>query len=241
MHNNNLSNASWESFWKENPTGFNSTMAQSTLFFAQQLDEQYPISINDHFLDIGCGPGFLMAYLKDRCELVHGTDISEKYIEICKQQFVSAQNVSVSLSKVYDFEAYDQLIIDQKINRVVMLSVLQYYNNETAVRDLIIALKKTAEIQQFTCLLADIIPTQHSTFGDIFSIIKHAIRKGYTLKFARFLAYAIFSDYRKIKKNGLLQIDESFFTNLSIELKVDIKIVRNLTLHSGRYSVLINF
>lgn len=234
-------NSNWESFWKENPTGFNATMAQSTLFFAKCLDERYPISNHDHFLDIGCGPGFLMAYLKDKCELVHGTDISEKYIEICKQQFTAYPNISLSVSKVYDFETYDKLIIDQQINKVVMLSVLQYYSSETMVKNLIVALKKTAQTQKFSCLLADLIPKKHSTIADISSIIKHAIKKGYTLKFIRFLAYAVFSDYRKTKKNGLLQIDESFFTNLSEELKVDIKIVRDLTLHTGRYSVLIEF
>jgi hypothetical protein len=121
------------------------------------------------------------------------------------------------------------------------MSVLQYYNSEKDVRDLIISLKETAKGQKFTCLLADIIPIKHSILGDITNILKHAIKKGYILKFVKFLGFALFSDYRKFKKNGLLQIDESFFTDLSKELMVDIKIIKDLTLHTGRYSVLINF
>ena len=89
--------------------------------------------------------------------------------------------------------------------------------------------------------MADIIPIKHSTLSDITSILKHAIKKGYMIKFVKFLAFAVFSDYRKFKKIGLLQIDESFFTNLSKELMIDIKIIKDLTLHTGRYSVLISF
>ena len=241
MKSNHQENSNWELFWKENPTGFNSTMAQSTLFFAESLAQSIPINTKDHVLDIGCGPGFLVDDLKDKCELVHGTDISEKYIEICKQRFGAEKNLSFSISKVYDFESYHHLIVDYQINRVILLSVLQYYNSEKEVKELILAFKKTAGEQKFSCLLADIIPTKHSTIGDIFSILKHAIKKGYKLKFVKFLAYAVFSDYRKIKKSGLLQIDESFFINLSEELKFDIKIIKDLTLHTGRYSVLINF
>ena len=241
MTNSNQENSNWESFWKKNPTEFNSTMAQSTLFFAESLAEKFPVSPKNHFLDIGCGPGFLIDYLKDKCELIHGTDISEKYIEICKHRFESEKNLSFSVSKVYDFEAYHQLIVDYQIDRVILMSVLQYYNCEKEVKELIQTLKKTAVEQKFSCLLADIIPTKHSTLSDITSILKHAIKKGYMLKFVKFLAFAVFSDYRKFKKIGLLQIDESFFTNLSKELMIDIKIIKDLTLHTGRYSVLISF
>jgi hypothetical protein len=114
--------------------------------------------------------------------------------------------MSFSVSKGYDYEAYHVLITENLINRVVMLSVLQYYKDEAEVQNLITELSKTAEKQPFTCLLADVIPKKHSTVGDIFSIIKHAIKKGYTLKFVKFLGYALFSDYSKAKKNGLLQI-----------------------------------
>ncbi len=241
MDNLQQTNSTWESFWKENPTGFNATMEKSTLFFAQRLNQEYPIKSSDRFLDIGCGPGFLIKYLKNKCSLAYGTDISEKYIEICAAEFAKDKNTAFSVTKVYDYEAYHQLIIENKVSRVVLLSILQYYSSKTDVRNLIESLRKTAINQRFSCLLADIIPTHHSTIGDIFSIIKHAIRNGYTFKFIKFLSYAVFSDYRKIKKNGFLQIEEAFFTELAQELKLELKIIKNLTMHTGRYSVLIEF
>jgi SAM-dependent methyltransferase len=239
MHNKE--NSTWESFWKENPIGFNSTMSQATLFFSQQLEKVLPLKSSDHFLDIGCGPGFFIDSIKDKCEFVHGTDISEKYIQLCKAQYAQYPNISFSVTKAYDYEKYHQLIIDNQISKLLMLSILQYYKSEADVKELILSLNNTAKHQKFIGVLADIIPTNHSTLGDILSIIKHAVKKGYTLKFLRFLIFAVFSDYRKTKKNGMLQIDRSFFNNIAEELELKIEFVNDLTLHSGRYSVLIYF
>ncbi len=234
-------NSTWESFWKENPIGFNSTMAQATLYFSQQLEKVLPSKLSDRFLDIGCGPGFFIDAIKQKCEFVHGTDISEKYIQLCKERYGQYPNVSFSVTKAYDYEKYHQLIIDNKINKLLILSMLQYYKSEADVAALILSLNNTSKHQKFTCLLADIIPTKHSALNDILSIIKHAVKNGYTLKFLRFLMFAVFSDYRKIKKNGMLQIDKSFFYNIAKDLDLKIEVVNNLTLHSGRYSVLIYF
>jgi 2-polyprenyl-3-methyl-5-hydroxy-6-metoxy-1,4-benzoquinol methylase len=129
MHNKEKSSSTWEKFWKENPTGFNSTMSQATLCFAETLDQKYPILPTDRILDIGCGPGFLVTHLKGKSAFVHGTDISAKYIQICKEQFEKDSNTSFSVSKVYDFEIYNELIKSNQINRVILLSVLQYYKS----------------------------------------------------------------------------------------------------------------
>jgi SAM-dependent methyltransferase len=233
--------STWESFWKENPIGFNFTMSQATLYFSQQLEKVLPSKPGDRFLDIGCGPGFFINAIKDKCEFAHGTDISEKYIQLCKKQYAQYPNISFSVTKAYDYEKYHQLIIDNRISKLLMLSILQYYKSEADVKELILSLNNTAKHQKFIGVLADIIPTKHSTLGDILSIAKHAVKNGYTLKFFRFLIFAVFSDYRKTKKNGMLQIDRSFFNNIAKELDLKIEIVNNLTLHSGRYNVLIYF
>jgi SAM-dependent methyltransferase len=216
-------------------------MSKATLFFSQQLEKVLPLKLSDRFLDIGCGPGFFIDAIKDKCELVHGTDISEKYIQLCKQQYAQYPNISFSVTKPYDYEKYHQLIIDNKINKLLMLSILQYYKTEADVKTLISSLNNTSKYQKFIGVLADIIPKNHSTLGDILSITKHAVKKGYTLKFFRFLLFAVFSDYRKTKKNGMLQIDRSFFNSIANELGLKIEFVNDLTIHSGRYSVLIYF
>lgn len=243
--NNNSSidhnQSTWETFWKKNPTGFDSMMKQATLFFARAFNKQYPIKSDDHILDIGCGPGFFIDYIKDKCNLVHGIDISEKYVEICKEKYKDHKNLSFSVNDSYNFSTYNHIIIKKKIDKVIMLSVLQYYKDLNEVRNLISSFKEIDGQQHFRCILADIIPENNSIVADLKSIIKNSIGKGHTMDFIKFLFYVFFSDYRKTKKNGILHINESFFINLCNELGLKIQIVKNLTVHSGRYSVIIDY
>jgi len=238
-HNKQVNN--WELFWKKNPIGFNAVMFQSTLFFSQQFEKKFPIKSTDNLLDIGCGPGFFIDYVKTKFGNIHGIDISENYIDLCKNNFKDFKSLKFSVSKPYDYKAYHQQITENKINKVLILSVLQYYNSLVDVKNLIVELKKTASQQKFTCLLADISPQNHSAVSDVLDLVKHSFKKGYLYKFAEFIFYVLFSDYSKTKKIGILEIDSSFFDDLAQELDLDIKIIKNLTVHTTRYSVLITF
>lgn len=231
----------WEGFWKNSPNQFNDTMYQSTKYFAERYKQEFPLTNNDRVLDIGCGPGFLIQLIKDECGQIVGTDISGTYIAEAKQTFANDPKVVLKHSKPYDFYFYGSLIQKHQINKVVVLSILQYYENESKIVELVKALKAQAKLQPFSLLLADIIPTKHSAVSDIKDIVSHATKKGYVFKFFKFLFYAVFSDYRKTKKLGMLTVDPSFFVSLGKELEINIQIIQKLTLHSGRYSVLINF
>ncbi|WP_129714553.1 class I SAM-dependent methyltransferase [Pedobacter sp. SYP-B3415] len=231
----------WEHFWKTNPSGFDEIMLRSTAYFADKLEAEYPGKKTERLLDLGCGPGFLTGLLKDHYAYIHGTDISSAYVDACRLRFSDAQNVEFSLSAAYDFEYYIKVIERKQITRVVMLSVLQYYRSVEEVKGLLVALKAASETQKFVCLLADVIPTGHSMFSDIGSIVLQALKNGYALKFARFITYALFSDYRKTKKQGLLQIDPDFFKQAARDLNVKVTFVKGLSIHSGRYNVLLDF
>lgn len=239
MQNKPLTN--WANFWQTNPEGFNDIMNLSTLYFADKLKKEYPLQKHDCFFDLGCGPGFLINQVVDKVNLVVGTDISEKYIEICDKNFALVKNVHLVKIEAYDFESYSNIILNYNVNKVIMLSVLQYYENIEMVKKLIVSLKNNSNNHKFSLFLCDIIPENHSVISDIASVFYNSLLKKYTLKFLKFLAYAVLSDYTKIKKIGLLKINPIFFTNLANELNIKSTIVKNLTIHSGRYSVLLNF
>lgn len=236
-----IKSSNWANYWQTNPDGFNEIMNLSTKYFADKLKDKYPLHKDDRVLDIGCGPGFLFNEFVNKVDLYVGTDISDKYIEICKNNILNSLNTCFTVSKAYDFEIYGKLILDNRINKVVMLSVLQYYQNKDMIIKLINHLKEISQHQKFTFLIADIIPENHSVLGDVASISYNSIKKNYTLKFIKFLCYALFSDYRKIKKNGLLNINPEFFVKLAKDLNVKITLVKNITIHSSRYSVLLDF
>jgi ubiquinone/menaquinone biosynthesis C-methylase UbiE len=49
----------------------------------------------DIILDIGSGPGYLAAFLKDRVKEIHCLDTSQRYLEMCKDKLVGHNNVFV--------------------------------------------------------------------------------------------------------------------------------------------------
>ncbi|RYZ40125.1 MAG: class I SAM-dependent methyltransferase, partial [Sphingobacteriales bacterium] len=189
-------------------------------------------------LDLGCGPGFLVNQLKGKAAAVHGADISPAYVEACRQQHPEATFTCV---KAYDNEAYGDIIREHTISRVIMLSVMQYYTDKEAVKALVQTLARAAQHQPLTFLIADLIPPNHAFLDDFKSLLGHALKKGYIFSLARFMAYAVFSDYRKYNKAGILQLEPAFFEALGHELGVQVKIIKGLTPHSGRYNVLFDF
>lgn len=236
-----IPSSNWTNYWQTNPEGFNDIMNLSTKYFADKLYDKYPLIKNDRVLDIGCGPGFLFNEIVKKVELFVGTDISDNYIKVCNSSSSITPNTHFLVSDAYDFETYGKLILEYRINKVIMLSVLQYYQNTEMIIKLISHFKEISRHQKFTFLIADIIPENHSVLGDVASISYNSIKKNYAFKFIKFICYALFSDYRKIKKSGLLKIKPEFFVKLADDLNVKITVVKNITIHSGRYSVLLDF
>ena len=231
----------WEDYWKDSPAGFNEIMYQSTVYFGNQLVKNFPVSTSDSILDYGCGPGFLVDYLEKTNARIHGMDISETYIKMCQEKFKANQNLSFSVTKSYDFEELRRIIIEKKVNKVIILSILQYYQTHEQVEELVLSLQKIAKEQPFTCILADIIPENHQFLADVMNLVKNALKDGYSLKFVNFILFALFSDYRKVKKNGFLTIDYPFFENLGKKNNIKMEKIDDLTIHSSRYNVLMSF
>lgn len=231
----------WGEYWKNNPAGFNDIMRQSTIFFAKRYLKLKPLDSNDTILDYGCGPGYLIDYLKKTDATFHGMDISEIYIKSCIEEFKENGNITFSKTNSYDFGELESVIIDKKIKSVVILSILQYYQKMANVENLLKSLKKVAVHQPFDCVIADIIPSDHSFLKDVGSIIKNAVKDHYTIKFIKFIFYALLSDYRKAKKNGFLIIDFSDLETICKRENIQIKKIENLTIHSSRYSVQLKF
>ena len=231
----------WEDYWKDSPAGFNEIMYQSTVYFGNQLVKHFPVLTSDSILDYGCGPGFLVDYLEKTNARIHGMDISETYVKMCQEKFKANQNLSFSVTKSYDFEELRKIIIEKKVNKVIILSILQYYQTDKQVEELVLSLQKIAKEQPFNCVLADIIPENHQFIADVMNLVKNALKDGYSLKFVKFIFFAIFSDYRKVKKNGFLTIDYPFFANLGEKNNIKMEKIDDLTIHGSRYNVVMSF
>lgn len=239
MNNNNTPGPSWANFWTSNPAGFNTVMSQATHFFATQLEKEWPVLSSDRIMDLGCGPGFLEDQISGKAEKVLGIDISETYVNSCKSKgYPDTEFLTV---KPFDNETYVNLVKVNRINKVIMLSVLQYYANEQDVKTFLAALAPVGCTQPLSLLIADVIPKQHSFLQDFKSLLSYAVRKRYLFSLFRFMVYVVFSKYRKLNKQGILELDPNFFIQLGLELNIKVDIKKNLTIHSERYSVLLDF
>lgn len=232
---------SWERFWKKSPSGFNDIMNESTIFVGDKLLQHQIINQTNHVLDFGCGPGFLVDYIKNDVEAITGVDISETYIEKCKEKFRNNPNLTFQTLNSYEHSKVAELIVNQKVDTVIILSILQYYNSKNEVLDLILKLKEAAKKQKFKCFIADLIPENHSFVADVKDLVFHAVKKNYLTTLIKFIVYTFNSDYSKFKKSGMLQMNYDFFEKIAKEQQIPIHKTEQITLHSERYNICLDF
>jgi 2-polyprenyl-3-methyl-5-hydroxy-6-metoxy-1,4-benzoquinol methylase len=239
--NQSLNPKNWERFFKKPPNSFNDIMNESTILVGEKLLEHHLINKTNQVLDFGCGPGFLIDHIKNDTKSIMGVDISETYIETCKEKFRDNPNLTFQHLTPYNHVQMAEIISSQKIDTVIILSILQYYNSKDEVIDLILHLKKASENQKFKCIIADLIPENHSFMSDVKDLVFHAIKKRYILTLVKFILYTFNSDYSKFKKSGMLQLDYDFFEKIAKENQIKIYKTERITLHSQRYNICLDF
>ena len=238
-NNSNLKN--WDVFWQKSPDGFNDIMQKSTAYVGKKLVDLKIINKTNKILDFGCGPGFLIDCIKENAQTIVGVDISAAYIDFCKNKFKHYNNLCFNFIKPYDLQKLSEIIINEKIDTVLILSTLQYYNDDQDVKDLIISLKKASNNQKFRCIIADIIPKKHSFVADVKDLMFYAIKKRFFNTLFKFILYTFNSDYNKYKKKGLLELNYSFFEKTALENNIAITKMQQITIHSKRYSICLDF
>ncbi len=231
----------WNVFWEKSPDGFNEIMQKSTAFVGKKLLDLKIVDSNSAILDFGCGPGFLVDCIKDSAKSIVGIDISEAYIDICKNKFKTNNNLSFEVIKPYDVTKLSEIIQNKNVDTIIILSTLQYYNTEKDVENLILSLKNASDNQKFSCIIADIIPKKHSFLSDVKDLILYSTKKGFLKILFRFILYTFNSEYSKYKKKGLLELDYSFFEKVAFENNITVTKMQQITIHSKRYSICLHF
>ena len=125
-------------------------------------------SRNDRVLDIGCGPGHLIAELAPNVGEICGLDTSPKYIRACRERFADFPNVSIG--QLGDDYTNLSAAGDGKFHKIVCLSVIQYYRDKNDVRKLLAAVKNVAA-SQARFLIADIL-IETTLARDILSLVQ---------------------------------------------------------------------
>lgn len=196
-------------------------------------------SRNDRVLDIGCGPGHLIAGLAPKVGEICGLDTSAKYIRACEQRFADFPNVSIGqLGNDYtDLSAAG----DGKFDKIVCLSVIQYYRDKNDVRQLLAAVKNIAA-PGARFLIADIL-IETTLARDILSLVRSAVRDGELVNVLKFLWRARFGEYAGLRREvGLLNFGEGELRRMAAEENIEAEVINNrLTVNDNRSNLMIRY
>jgi SAM-dependent methyltransferase len=231
----------WINFWQTKAAGFDKIMRACTFYFAKKLEKKIPFSENDDVLDIGCGPGFLedFLYKNTKINTLYGLDVSQNYLDICKEKFKENKNyhfLHLDPQNYLDFS----MLENQKFSKIIIMSVVQYFQNETEVEKLIYEMQKKSK-EGGILIIADII-VDKGKITDILSLAWKSLQNNFFFTFVRFLLYARFSEYYHNRNQlGLLTIPEKKLLNITQKLALKAEIVKNLTINTERRSLVIYF
>ncbi len=234
----------WINYWSKNPRLFGIVMEQSTGYFAQSLLQQKILKPGLRILDFGCGPGYLTKHLTDTCTAYIGLDISENYIETCREVFSNEPNYQF-------FRIYPEpnkcsglakaALAAGSFDLIIIHSVIQYFSSKEIVFDLLLASKKLLS-PHGKIILADVVTQDKGLYKDALAVLRHSIRNGYFWSFLHFMYQAKVSGYNETrKKQPLLSVREEEIKDICNQLSLQCSLLPRCTLQVSRNSYVIGF
>ncbi len=194
-------------------------------------------SAQDRVLDIGCGPGHLLEALAPRVDKVCGVDVSSKYVRQCRSRLAPFRNAQVEQLG----EDYTDLSVlgEQRFNKIICLSVIQYYRDKNDVRRLMAAVKRVA-VPEARFLIADIL-VDTGLLEDVFYVVRSALREKALLRTFKLLWRAQFGQYARFRRElGLLSFSGEELRKMAREEDLESEIInRRLTVNDNRSHIMI--
>jgi len=197
-------------------------------------------NIRDTILDIGCGPGLLANYLKNKVKEIHLADTSEQFLHLCRKKYAQENNVfcyKLDPNQYTDLSAFPP----EKFSLIICLSVIQYYRSIDEVEQLIKEVQRIA-LPGAKFLIGD-IPAKTGTFSDIYHFLKQTALNKCLTQAVRLLFRYRFSSYRQIRNsNQLLFLSDQCLKNLVNKLGLNAELLETpITFNENRKHLLISF
>jgi len=127
-------------------------------------------------LDIGCGSGYLSYELFKQGANVVGIDISDKWIEFCKEKYPTNEKLNFFLADGKDLKMFENENFDAVICNMVFLNVPKKTDVRKIFNEASRVLKKGADFifsdLHPICLMTENMPTRFQEYGRNFSYFK---------------------------------------------------------------------
>ncbi len=224
----------WSRFWMEEKDAFHDIMKLSTSVFAQRLDDYFHFNKSQHVLDYGCGPGFLVDYMAKRGVQLSGVDINQYYLNQCIENHPDGNFFSITTSVQNNKKIFSDRLGDQKFDYIIVLSIVQYFDNDDELNE-VIKMLKTYLTPGGKIVIADVISSNTSSVMDGLALLYHCIFSGRILEFIKFMRYLFTSSYSVYSNQiKLKQFSEHVINEIASRCEMTSTKARGLTIHPTR-------
>lgn len=230
----------WLEWWDTENVITHATWLNNMEIFVTASDSLLHYDSQDIILDIGSGPGYLAAFLKDRVKEIHCLDTSQRYLDLCRDKFAQDKNVFIyKLNK----DNYTDLsfVKNKQFSIIICQSVIQYYKSVNEVEKLVEEVRRIASPGS-RFLIAD-IPTTNNIVLLAYGLLKTALRNGRLSEIAKLLFQIATSKYGKAYSSlRLLVLSDEKLKGLIDKLGLDAHILSmKMTCNENRKHLLVRF
>lgn len=234
-----MNKTNWLNYWdKKNIWTKSDLWKRNIELFFQKTSNIFDYDKKNTVLDIGCGNGDFANKILDSVDQVFCVDTSQEYINICKARFSNIKNINVlKLDKNYTDLSF---IKNVKFSIIIANSVVQYYNSQKEIIDLVKSVQKIAT-QNAHFLISDmeVLSNKKKTY---FKLIYNSVMNGYFFSLIKMgLRLIVNKEYSKtIQNQPLLIVNlDKLIQDLSIFVKKVTIINENITINVDRKHLLI--
>jgi len=232
----------WVTFWGKNKltTYRESIWRLNMKIFIESTSNLMGYNKNDRILDIGCGPGYLADNLHSVVQEIHCVDICDDFIKKGKDRLKKSNNVY--FYKMEDKNYTDlSMVGNHKFNKIICLSVIQYYEKREHLKLLVHQVKRVAQ-KGAKFLIAD-IPQGQKRKSELFELVKLSTKNGYFLDLLKYLWMMRFSGYHQTKtKKDILIYKTNYLLNMVNQEALNANLLKEpYTVNKGRLHLLITF
>jgi ubiquinone/menaquinone biosynthesis C-methylase UbiE len=231
----------WIEWWNTENIVTPTTWLNNMDIFVTASDSLLHYNSQDIILDIGSGPGYLAAFLKDRVQEIHCLDTSQRYLDMCKDRFSGHNNLFIYKLREDNYTDFS-FLKGKRFSIIICQSVIQYYREISEVEKLIKEAQRIAS-PGARFLIAD-IPIANSMATRVYGLLKGAFRKKRLLEISKMLFHMIVTAKHRTAylSSGLLIFSDEKLRGLIGKLNLDAEVLSSrLTVNENRRHLLIRF
>jgi cyclopropane fatty-acyl-phospholipid synthase-like methyltransferase len=221
----------WVTYWDRSPAG-RLLLAPESEEYVRNLTAEFPITAQARILDFGCGYGSAAERLAPSGAKVCLWDAAPTMLRSAAQRLSAWKNVS----------AIDLMNLESRepgpFELILVNSVVQYMT----ASELHDWLKRWRPMLAAggRVILSDLIPPAHSTLGDIVSLLRFGVRRGYLFQAMRGIWKERLRYKTAANQRPLLHVDRAALTADASQLGYSVRFLpRNLTHFSGRMTAVL--